>query len=240
MVERSTRQQPVTMSELSGMAVEISNLYGFLAGLYRSEIQSSQLESLLSPEMKPALEAVGIDLSDAFWRRPGEQVVEDLAVEFTALFLGPGGHISPHESVQRESRGLYWGDSTLAVRRFIASTGIEYSAQYTGVPDHLSIELEFMAVLAQHEAKAWEDGDARAALNTLEYQQAFLEEHLGQWVGAFSAKVVEQAELRFYRDVAALTASFVASEELAVRERRLDANSYTGPVTEAVSLRASL
>ncbi len=204
---------------LASTAQQVGHLYGFLASLYRAELTPKQLHALRTPEMANMLARVGIDLRGAFWTKPDAQVLEQLAVEFTALFLGPGGHISPHESVQIEQHGGYWGDATTAVRRFITETGIEYNADYNGIPDHISVELEFLAELARREGLAWAREDAVAAGNCLAYQRDFLEEHLGRWIDKFCSRVVETAEMSFYRDVAQVTAAFVHSEIEAVQER---------------------
>lgn len=204
---------------LASTAQQVGHLYGFLASLYRAELTQQQLHALRQPEMTAMLAAAGIDLQGAFWTRPDAQLLEELAVEFTLLFLGPGGHISPHESVQVEEHGGYWGDATTAVRRFITGTGIEYDPGYNGIPDHISVELEFLGELARRESLAWRRGDTAAAGNCLAYQRDFLDEHLGQWVEKFCTRVVETAELSFYRDVAQVTAEFVRSEISAVQER---------------------
>ena len=202
---------------LASTAQQVGRLYGFLASLYRAELTQQQLHALRQPEMVAMLTAAGIDFQGDFWARSDAPLIEELAVEYAALFLGPGGHISPHESVQIE--GNYCGDTTIAVRRFITETGIEYSSDYNGISDHISVELEFLAELARRESLAWEQGNTAAAGNCLAYQRDFLDEHLGQWVEKFCTRIVETAELSFYRDVAQVTAEFVRSEILAVQER---------------------
>lgn len=226
----TTREIPSsTQAALASTAQQVGNLYGFLASLYRAEITQQQLHALRQPEMAAMLTAAGIDLQGDFWTQPDEQLLEELAVEFTALFLGPGGHISPHESVQIEEHGVYWGDATTEVRRFITETGIEYDSDYKGIPDHISVELEFLGELSRRESLAWGRGDTAAAGNCLAYQRDFLDEHLGQWVEKFCTQVVETAELSLYRDVAQVTAEFVRSEISAVQERLMGVSALADP-----------
>lgn len=241
----TTREIPGSdQAALAATAQQVSHLYGFLASLYRAELTQQQLDALRQPEMAAMLTAAGIDLQGAFWTRPDTQILEQLAVEFTALFLGPGGHISPHESIQIEEHGGYWGDATTAVRRFITGTGIEYDSDYNGIPDHISVELEFLAELARREALSWARADTAAAGNCLAYQRDFLDEHLGLWVEQFCSEVAESAELSLYRDVAKVTAEFVRSEIAAVQERLMGVSNPTGssvspmPVAEPVLARA--
>jgi len=226
----TTRDIPGSdQAALAGTAQQVGQLYGFLASLYRAELTQQQLDSLRQPEMAAMLTAAGIDLQGAFWTKPDAQLLEQLAVEYTALFLGPGGHISPHESVQIEEHGGYWGDATTAVRRFITETGIEYDSDYNGIPDHISVELEFLGELARRESLAWGREDTAAAGNCLAYQRDFLDEHLGLWVDKFCTRVVETGELSFYRDVAQVTAEFVRSEISAVQERLMGVSALAEP-----------
>jgi len=145
---------------------------------------------------------------------------EKLAVEFTALFLGPGGHISPHESVQADpDGGSLWGDETLAVKHFIEGLDLAFTEEYTGLPDHISVELDLMANLAGHEAQGWEQNDLTRAANALAYQQDFMQEHLLRWVPLFCKKIIETADLAFYRGVARMTRDFLASEAEDIKRR---------------------
>lgn len=53
-------------------------------------------------------------------------------------------------------------------------------------PDHVSVEAEFMAYLAQKEARAASTGRPRRASAMYRTQVAFLEAHLGPWVRVFA------------------------------------------------------
>ena len=219
MAELASSMTSEAIEEMAGTAMEVSHLYGFLASLYRTELSRGQLNQLQGPDFKGLLESVGFDFTDAFWDRSTDTIVDDLAVEYTALFLGPGGHISPHESVHTQDQGSLWGDATIAVRRFITETGIEYSTEYGGIPDHISVELEFMAELTRRESLAWESADYAVVVTALEYQLDFMARHLSQWIGKFCARVIEEADLSFYRDVSKLTEMFIDAESKAIDER---------------------
>ena len=108
-----------------------------------------------------------------------KELIEDLAVEYARLFLGPDKHISPHESVHHERDGgdwgALWGKSTVEVKKFIESAGLEYISEYSGMPDHISVELEFMQQATSREAQAWESNDSEGALYCLKMEKKFLE-----------------------------------------------------------------
>ncbi len=197
---------------LARTAIEVSSLYGFLAAVFRKEVSEHFLAQLRSAELRETLTDAGITLDDHLLRGPDQEVLRDLAVEFAALFLGPGEHISPHESVHLPKGGNLWGPETVTVRKFVNALGFEYAEEFSGIPDHISVELELMAELARREGAAWEKGETDEAANSLAYQRQFMTEHLAKWVPAFCSRIIDVAELPFYREVARLTMDFLDSE----------------------------
>jgi TorA maturation chaperone TorD len=197
------------------VARQRSNIYGLLASVYRQEVNADLLHQVKDPQFLGVLSDLGIQLRSDFLQKPEEDMLDDLAVEYAGLFLGPGGHISPHESVHHQrgdGSGLLWGESTAEVKRFIESTGLSYDSEYKGLPDHISVELEFMQQLTLREEQAWKDEDEDGALDCLKTEKKFIEEHLVRWVPAFCDNVIKVAELPFYRKIAALTKNFIEFE----------------------------
>ncbi len=194
-----------------------SNIYGLLAAIYRREMTSDLLQQIKDPRFLGVLSNLGIELNNGFCQKPEQELLEDLAVEYARLFLGPGKHISPHESVhhQRDDAqwGQLWGQSTVEVKRFIELSGLHYKSEYTGLPDHISVELEFMQQVTLREEQAWAEQDKDTALSCLKNERKFIEEHLARWVPIFCEKVINEAELLFYREMAALTRNFIEFEK---------------------------
>jgi TorA maturation chaperone TorD len=198
------------------MADHRSNIYGLLALIYRREVTPDLLCQVKDPRFLGVFTDLGVEGVEAFLQSSEEKLIEDLTVEYARLFLGPGKHISPHESVhhQREDGdwGTLWGATTVEVKKFIEATGLEYEPDYKGMPDHVSVEFEFMAALARREAQAWAESDEAIAMSCTVMQKKFLEEHLIQWIPNFCEKVIQLAELPFYHAVAELTRSFIEFE----------------------------
>jgi TorA maturation chaperone TorD len=194
-----------------------SNIYGFLSLIYRSEVTETVLKHIKESEFLSVLSEMGAKLEDDFLARPEAELIENLAVEYTRLFMGPGKHISPHESVHHERNdgdwGTLWGADTVAVKKFIETAGLEYKSEYTGLPDHISVELEFMQEAAKREVQAREENDHDGVLYCLEMEKKFIDEHLIKWLPVFCEKVVSEAELSFYREIAKLTKSFIEFEK---------------------------
>jgi TorA maturation chaperone TorD len=209
-VDRTTRS--ASPDDLARTALERSELYGFLATIFREEMSAENLRRIRSAEFMLALGDAGITLDGDIAQQPEAELLEEMAVEYTALFLGPGGHISPYESVHAESGGALWGRSTGEVKRYIESAGFAYDPEDRRMPDHISVELEFMAALAGQEARAYRDEDYAEASRRIGLQKKFLANHLGKWAPAFCRQVAERSELPFYRGIARLAAAFLEAE----------------------------
>ncbi len=194
-----------------------SNVYGLLATVYRQEVTLELLHQIKDSQFLGVLSGLEIQLGDDFFKKPEEELLEEMAVEYTRLFLGPGKHVSPHESVhlQRDDagQGQLWGESTVEVKKFIESAGLDYTSEYKGLPDHISVELEFMQQVTLREEQAWGENDKDGALYCLKIEKKFVEEHLVRWIPIFCDKVIREAELPFYREMATLTKNFMEFEK---------------------------
>lgn len=199
--------------ELAGSAMERSRLYGLLAAVFGHEPSAEFLSQLKTPEMATALAGAGVE--------PGDELNADaLGIEYTRLFLGPGGHISPHESVQlKRGSGILWGAETAAVLDAYRAGGFDLGQSETHIPDHLSVELDFMSLLARHESGAWTEQDLASAGEFLRLQHDFITRHLGKWVAGFCAKVTEIAEFAFYPAFAGLLLGYLSGEKAEIVSR---------------------
>lgn len=210
-------EKDAELKDLAETSQERSNVYGLLAAIYRTEMTSDLLKQITEPPVLQALSDLGVRFENDFLQKAGEELLEELAVEYTRLFIGPGKHISPHESVHHQrddgQYGLLWGMSTVEVKKFIESTGLEYRSDYQGLPDHISVEMEFMRELLLKEGEARRKEDKREAVYFLKIEKKFMEEHLLKWVPEFCDKVISEAQLSFYREMARLTRSFLELEK---------------------------
>lgn len=193
------------------------NIYGFLALIYRSEVGETVLQHIKKPAFQSVLSTMGAALEDEFLKKPENEIIEELAIEYTRLFVGPGKHISPHESVHHERGdgdwGTLWGKSTIEVKQFIEASGLEYKSDYHGIPDHISVELEFMQEAVKSEEQALKEQDKDGAAYCLSMEKQFIEEHLSKWIPLFCDKVIAEAELSFYKEIARLTKYIIDFEK---------------------------
>ncbi len=205
------------------------NVYQFLARIYKKEITPEFLPLLRDPQVLGVLLDFGADLDDDFISMPADELIEDLAVEYTRLFLGPGQHIPANESIHHERNdadwGRYWGASTVEVKKFIESAGLEYRTDYKDMPDHISVEFEFMQKVIEKERDEWKDGNVERALYCMKMEKKFIEEHIARWVPLFCKKIITAAKLPFYRDIARVTKDFVEFEEKNINAYISDAHA---------------
>lgn len=203
-----------TSEEKARIAVERKMLYSLLAAVFRSEMSEDILRGLLNPDFLSELMDAGFEIKSLTELKPGVELLEELAEEFSRLFMGPGKHVAPYESVHiNGENGNLWGPETSAVKRFIEQSGFDYNENFHGLPDHISVELEFMAHLVSTEAESWQNNDVAEAENSISFQIEFLSQHLSLWTKPFADKVCELAELPVYSQMAMLTHSFVEYEK---------------------------
>jgi len=159
---------------------------------------------------------------DPRWPRQAEAI----AVEYARLFAVPGEQsVQPYESVYCDTltidtstacaayfgsqrplvglRGFIGGPSASALARAYAEARFELDPAAHELPDHLSIELEFMGRLLER-------GDADDA-------KTFFQEHLGRWVVRCLEDVKRDVPVGFYRTAADTLTTFLQYEQQLLR-----------------------
>lgn len=131
---------------------------------------------------------------------PGD---EGLLVEYARLFVGPQRVLAPpYGSVYLEEGRRVMGDSTLEALQAYREAGLRLDADFKELPDHVAVELEFVAFLAARAAAARAAGDGPEADRRRAAREAFLDRHLRRWAPAFCARIAEGTEHPFYRALA--------------------------------------
>ncbi len=144
--------------------------------------------------------------------RPGHEVQQDLAVDWTRLFRG----VSPAYSPMPPYEASFMGDGTNDVQliqgvdQLYRSNGLTISNDYNDRPDYIGLEFSFLQYLAEAEAQAWQNGDADLACSHQEAAKAFLRQHLGAWINTFTAPAMRFAKTGFYHGFLQLCERVVA------------------------------
>lgn len=148
----------------------------------------------MEPEIVPRSQRYW-NLALAF-RPPQSGAPHDLILAYTRLFLGPGRPVAhPYESVYVEGRLM--GAAAGQVVECYNEAGLELSTEIRELPDHVSLELAFMAHLAAEEER---DPDRRAVW--CDRERRFLLEHLARWLPQFCSKIERSKAHPYYREAA--------------------------------------
>jgi TorA maturation chaperone TorD len=144
--------------------------------------------------------------------------IDQIHRDFTHLFRGVHSSQSvkpPYESLYRE--GALYGSTTVEIKRGFDAIGVEFTAHAANEPpDHLGIELEFLANLCELEG---DESSPVSASRVRDAQLWLLDEHLLEWVPTFSRVLREApATTEFYRGVVELTLALLESHRASLAE----------------------
>ncbi len=130
-----------------------------------------------------------------------QRAVEELAIDFCQLLIGPKDHLPPVQSVWTD--GQFQSETASSVSRFL-----ELLPEFRprgNILDHLGVQLHFMAVLFEM---------AAVAPNPDPYTdiaQRFFEKHL-TWTHEFLNQVMQRATTNFYGGLAQITSVFLNAD----------------------------
>jgi TorA maturation chaperone TorD len=136
--------------------------------------------------------------------REGRLTLDAAGQDFEALFKVPGSlYLCPYESVYRSKTASGWGclcgPETAAVERLYLKAGLGPNAGFSDLPDHVGVELEFMAILCRKAVEAIQASDEDTAQEYRHQQYCFFVEHLGTWVRVLAERLASQAQTSLYR-----------------------------------------
>ena len=142
---------------------------------------------------------------------PKIEDIDSLVIDYTKLFIGPYGLLAPpYGSMYLEDNDRVMGDSTMEARNRYAEEGLDICLKE--VPDHITIEMEFMYFLIFKEIEATKNNDSNNTSRYQEKQRSFLKNHLGAWIAEFACKVEANAQTEFYKDIARATKNLIDND----------------------------
>jgi TorA maturation chaperone TorD len=160
----------VIESATPDMAQTRSCVYRLLAAVLMKELTSGLLAALRSEDVADALEELEPSIRRFVEDSEPEKLLNDLAEEYAALFLVPGG-IPPYESVRLH--GMLNQKPSWEVEEFYRKCGLVVREECRILPDHLGMELDFMGYLAEKEAEARRNKEEEQAAMWLGLQGEF-------------------------------------------------------------------
>jgi TorA maturation chaperone TorD len=128
-----------------------------------------------------------------------KKLVEELAVDYAAIFLNNSLHASPYESVWLTEDGLTRQAPMFQVRKWYEKYTLVAQNWRARPDDHLVLQLQFLSHLFALDEQ----------LDTLRQAAQFLDEHLSRWVAQFASRVATRCDTAFYAGVTILTAQYL-------------------------------
>jgi TorA maturation chaperone TorD len=145
--------------------------------------------------------------------------LEELRAEHDRVFgLVLSRECPPYETEYYSSAEPFFRAQQLAdIAGFYRAFGLETAQAARERPDHLALELEFMAFLLRKEQLALASAGANAAATEqagvcTDAQQSFFSDHLAWWVPSFAMGLRRKAERGFYLAVGQVLAAFMPIE----------------------------
>ena len=141
--------------------------------------------------------------------------LQSLLVDYSALFVGPGTLLAaPYGSVYLEKDRQVMGETTMAALGCYRSAGLNLTDDFTEMPDHIAVELEFCSYLLQRQLQSEIAGDQNG-VETWQTQRAdFLKNHLAVWAPPFCSNLHQNAATSFYKELAELIQGIISSDPL--------------------------
>jgi len=202
-----TTDKPESIRSLDSAA----ELYATLGHFFLKEPTPDELQEFEGGTAGQLLKGMGYDVMQGLENMGTAEREQAVAVEYCRLFIGPGPHLSPHESVLI-GQGAHWGEKTQDVYSAYAEAGFDLEPEVREMPDHIGVELEFMSTLLRTEVDCRRKRKSAAGKKAREQRRRFLEQHLLQWVPAFAEQVAERSEIAFYRELSRFTKDWIQIE----------------------------
>lgn len=137
----------------------------------------------------------------------------EAASEFAALLLNMSANpVITYESVYTSDEGLMMQDARDAVVAQYRACGFALDKSTALPEDHVSFELEFMALLCEREAACEQALDAAELGRVRAREKRFLEDHILVWVPDFCHDLHAKARCGLYRGIAQALLQFLAFE----------------------------
>jgi putative dimethyl sulfoxide reductase chaperone len=192
------------------MAESRCRLYRLFSQLLMKEVDPGMLALLKGDVMAGALGELAPDIRDILDCGDMEKQLDDLAEEYAALFIVPGG-IPPYESVRMH--GMLNQKPSWEVEEFYRRCGLVIKDECRILPDHLGMELEFMGYLAEKEGGARRRGDEKESSKWSAFQEAFFRGHIATWAFDFLRDLQRLAFHPFYKGIGSLIVQFLDTEK---------------------------
>ncbi|MBM3214251.1 hypothetical protein FJZ36_04990 [Candidatus Poribacteria bacterium] len=168
------------------------------------------------PEIKgedPAAEAACLEAVAWLTSHAGEITLDRLDTEYGAVFGHALSRDCPQYETEYVGEHIFYQSQELAdISGFYRAYELDVSETAHERLDHVSVELEWMHVVAAREAYALQEGKSEQAEVCRDSQRQFVEAHIGRWGSYFARLVASAAPDTVYRRFADVLQWFLEYE----------------------------
>ena len=193
------------------LALVRSNFYFFLSAIFLKPPTTDTIKILMELKRSPEFSNFVSARAKEFLLKMeniNDGELENIVQEYHDLFKVPlSKYVAPYESVYRN--GHLNGQSAMDVNKIYKRLGFQIPHEYYELPDHIGIELAFLATLCKEEQKAWTDKNVKLARSLLKTENRFLEEHIICWLPELCNKIYKMTRNNFYNGMARITLDFL-------------------------------
>lgn len=184
---------PISINLDDESLAETAAVFALLSRIWSSELDAKTLQAISQPPLAEAWKSLG----GATMPATDASAIEELAVDYCQLLIGPKNHISPNQSIWEQKR--FSGDATGSMHKYLQMVdGFEPSVEMI---DHIGVQMQFAGVLLSMAEQA-----KRKLIRGL--ARAYFADHL-EWCEPFFGRVEEQADTDFYRTAASVSRQFL-------------------------------
>ena len=175
---------------------ENAGVFALLSRMWAREMDRDSLVALARPPLATEWQALG----GIVIQEIDENCLEELAVDYCQLLIGPQGHVSPVQLVWDQKR--FSGDATGSMQKYLnLLNGFVPAIEMV---DHVAVQLQFAGALTGLSAES-----GRPLLRGL--VTAFARDHL-DWTYEFFRRTENQARTGFYKGLSVVSRRFLFGE----------------------------
>lgn len=188
-------------------------LVDFLIEAFHDTPEVAFVARLLDGDLATPGESVNDDLDAGFDHlhefvvqnkdRNPAAVADELAKEYTSLFVGPRPPVMAHETYYREDQD-FLGSGLAEVEATFSAAGWGAPEDVGHESDFVSIELLFLRDLVGRQRAGKEEA--------VGFERVFLDEHLSTWLDAMLGDLADETDEPFYLGAGRLLRGLVALE----------------------------
>lgn len=131
--------------------------------------------------------------------------------EYNRLFL-IRPKAPPYETIYTDAEGQMRGLLTAQLEQKYLNAGLAISPELNELPDHISVELEFIAYLCMKELEAHKANEVVEANHFRELQISFMGKHLSRWFPSFAKRIKEADPGSIYQHLLLAAYEFLRDE----------------------------